>query len=281
MKPPPFRYMRPETTEEVLAALAEYGEEARVLAGGQSLVPLMNFRLARPTVLIDLQLLDELQGIEGSDGQIVVGAMTRQADAARSEALMANCPVVGQALRWVGHLQIRNRGTVGGSIAHADPAAELPAVVLALDAQMVVRDATRERRIPASAFFLGPFTTAMSHDELLTQVRFPSTPNARTAFLEFARRSGDFALAGVCAINRGTQEDAQVTLTAIGVAGTPVRLSAAEDAVRGRRLDEDALREAGEASSAAVEPPSDLHADGEYRSELLGVLVRRVLRQVA
>jgi aerobic carbon-monoxide dehydrogenase medium subunit len=281
VKPPPFRYLRPETEEGVLAALAEHGDEAKALAGGQSLLPLMNFRLARPSVLIDLQLLGSLRGIERSEDDVVVGAMTRQADAERSAELTATCPVVGQALGWVGHLQIRNSGTVGGSIAHADPAGELPAVALALDAEMVVKSASRRRLIPAAEFFVGPFTTALEPDELLTHVRFPATPGARTVFLELARRSGDFALAGVCAVNRGTTENARVALAAIGVGGTPVRLTAAEAAVDGRALSDEAVREAGEAASAAVEPPSDFHADGAYRRELLGVLVRRALRQVA
>ena len=281
MKPPPFLYLRPETEEGVLAALAEHGDEAKVLAGGQSLVPLLNFRLARPAVLIDLERVGSLRGIEPSGGVVAVGAMTRQADAERSGELRASCPVVGQALGWVGHLQIRNRGTVGGSIAHADPAAELPAVALALDAEMVVRRATGERTIPASVFFAGPFTTALEPEELLTEVRFPTTPGARTVFLEFARRSGDFALAGVCAVDRGTRDAPRVALAAIGVGGSPVRLTAAEALLDGRPLTDEVVQEAGEAASAAVDPPSDLHADGAYRRELLGVLVRRALRRIA
>jgi aerobic carbon-monoxide dehydrogenase medium subunit len=281
VKPPPFLYLRPETEDGVLAALAEHGDEAKVLAGGQSLVPLLNFRLARPAVLIDLERVGSLRGIDPSGGVVAVGAMTRQVDAERSGDLRAACPVVGQALGWVGHLQIRNRGTVGGSIAHADPAAELPAVALALDAEMVVRRATGERTIPASAFFAGPFTTALEPEELLTLVRFPATPGARTVFLEFARRSGDFALAGVCAVDRGSRDAPRVALAAIGVGGSPVRLTAAEALLDGRPLTDEVVQEAGEAASAAVDPPSDLHADSAYRRELLGVLVRRALRQIA
>jgi len=281
VKPPPFRYLRPDTAEGVLDALAEYGDEAKLLAGGQSLVPLLNFRLARPTVLIDLQLVDTLRGIERREGTCVVGAMTRQSEAERSQDLRSSCPLVGQALALVGHLQIRNRGTVGGSVAHADPAAELPAVVLALDAELIVRGSAGDRSVPAAEFFVGPFTTALGPDELLTHVRFPATLGARTMFLELARRSGDFALAGVCAIDRGARGSADVALVGIGVGGSPVRLSTAEATVHGRELTDEVVREAAEAASAAVDPPTDIHADSDYRRELLGVLVRRALRGVA
>lgn len=280
MKPPPFRYVRPGSTEEVLQVLAEHGDEAKVLAGGQSLVPLLNFRLARPSVLIDLALVGSLRGIERRNGTLVIGAMTRQRDAEVFEVVREACPLIPQALAWVGHLQNRNRGTVGGSIAHADPAAELPAVALAMDAEMVVRGTGGERVIPADTFFDGPFTTVLDSDELLTEIRFPVLQGARTTFIELARRSGDFALAGVAAINRGTTRNADVALAAMGVGGSATRLPGAEAVVRDRELNDDAMREAGEAASAAVDPPTDLHADSEYRRELLGVLVRRALRDV-
>lgn len=281
MKPPPFRYVRPGSIEEVLGLLAEHGDEAKVLAGGQSLVPLLNFRLARPSVLIDLALVGSLRGIERRNGTLAIGAMTRQRDAEVSAEVGEAAPLVPQALAWVGHLQNRNRGTVGGSIAHADPAAELPAVALALDAEMVVRGAGGERLIPAAGFFEGPFMTVLGPEELLTEVRFPVRAGARTTFIELARRSGDFALAGVAAVNRGPPGDADVALAAMGVGGRATRLSEAEAAVRGRELDDAVLGEAGEAASAAVDPPTDVHADSEYRRELLGVLVRRALRKVA
>jgi carbon-monoxide dehydrogenase medium subunit len=281
MKPPPFRYLRPRTTDEVLRVLAEHGDEAKVLAGGQSLVPLMNFRLARPSILIDLALVDELRGIERANGRIVVGAMTRQREAETSEEVRAAAPLIPQALRWVGHLQIRNRGTVGGSISHADPAAELTAVALTLGAEMVLRSETGERVIPAEHFFEGPFTTALAPDELLTEIRFDVLEGARTVFSELARRAGDFAMAGVAAVNIGSEGSPDVRLAAIGVGGSATRLRAAEDAVRGRALTEDVLADAGNAASGAVDPPTDVHADSAYRKELLGVLVQRALRQVA
>jgi carbon-monoxide dehydrogenase medium subunit len=281
VKPPPFRYVRPGSIEEVLGLLAEHGDEAKVLAGGQSLVPLLNFRLARPSVLIDLALVASLRGIERRNGSLAIGAMTRQRDAEVSAEVREAAPLIPQGLAWVGHLQNRNRGTVGGSIAHADPAAELPAVALALDAEMVVRGSGGERLIPAAAFFEGPFTTVLGPDELLTEIRFPVRAGARTTFIELARRSGDFALAGVAAVNLGVSGDADVALAAMGVGGNAIRLSEAEEAIRGRELDDAVLGEAGEAASAAVDPPTDVHADSEYRRELLGVLVRRALRKVA
>jgi aerobic carbon-monoxide dehydrogenase medium subunit len=273
--------LRPNSIEEALRALAELGDDAKVLAGGQSLVPLLNLRLARPSVLIDLCLLDEVRGIDTRGDPVVVGAMTRQSEVERERELRASCALLGQALALVGHVQIRNRGTVGGSIAHADPAAELPAVLVALDAEVVVRSSSTERVIPASEFFTGPFTTALDPHELLTRVRFPVLTGARTTFLELARRSGDFALAGVCAVNRAAPGSFDVALSAIGVGGSPVRLTDAEATVRGREPTDEVLREAAEAASQAVDPPTDVHADGRYRRELLGVLVRRALRAVA
>lgn len=281
LKPPPFLYARPTTTDEVLETLTRYGDEAKVLAGGQSLVPLLNFRFARPSVLVDLGRVVSLAGIARRDGMMAIGAMTRQRDAELSGELRESCPLIAQGLAWVGHLQIRNRGTIGGSLAHADPAAEMCAVALATDAEMVVRGPRGERVVPATDFFEGPFTTSLGPEELLTEVRFPVMPEARTTFLELARRSGDFALCGVAVVNRGTPDAARVALAAIGVGGSAVRLREAEAAIEGKQLTDDVLREAAEAASNAVDPPSDVHADGGYRRELLGVLVMRALRKVA
>jgi aerobic carbon-monoxide dehydrogenase medium subunit len=265
----------------VLETLAEHGDEAKVLAGGQSLVPLLNFRFARPSVLVDLGRVGSLVGIERRNGTVSIGSMTRQRHAELSQELGEACPLIPQGLAWVGHLQIRNRGTIGGSIAHADPAAEMCAVALAMDAEMVVGGPRGERLVAASDFFQGPFTTALEPDELLTEIRFPVLGDARTTFLELARRSGDFALSGVAAVNRGEPSAARVALAAIGVGGSAVRLRDAEEAVEGKELTDDVLRDAGGAASAAVDPPTDIHADAQYRKELLGVLVRRALRQVA
>lgn len=282
MKPPPFRYARPASLEEALDLLTRSGDEAKVLAGGQSLVPLLNFRLARPSVLVDLNWVPELTGVEREDGILRVGAMVRQRTAELSSEVEA-CPLIGWALRHVGHLQNRNRGTVGGSIAHADPAAELPAVAVATAAEMVARSPRGERTIPAGEFFQGPFTTAMAWDEILTEVRFPVTGGSRVAFVELARRSGDFALGGVAAVVRfadGSPSVEDVSLAALGMAGEPRRLRGAEEAVRGREMTDEVLRDAAAAASREVDPFTDAHADAAYRRELAGVLVTRALREV-
>jgi carbon-monoxide dehydrogenase medium subunit len=284
VKPPPFLYTRPETLSEALAALADAGEDAKVLAGGQSLVPLLNFRLARPSVLVDLNWVQELATLERSNGTIRAGAMVRQRTAEQSPVVQEGCPLIVRGLKYVGHLQIRNRGTVGGSIAHADPAAELPAIALATGAEMEVRSVRGERTVPAAEFFQGPFTTALAPDEILTAVRFPVTEGARVGFLELARRSGDFALGGIAAVVRFEGDSgktvSEASLVALGMGGEPRRLAGSEDALRGRELTEDVLRDAGSAASREVDPFTDVHADAEYRKELVGVLLTRVLREV-
>jgi len=282
MKPPPFLYCRPATLEEALALLAEHGDEAKALAGGQSLMPLLNFRLARPSVLVDLGLIQELQGVTRRDGELVVGAMVVQRRAERDADVGAACPLIPAALRHVGHLQIRNRGTVGGSLAHADPAAELPSVALATGATMLVRSARGDRTIPAAEFFQGPFMTALDAEELLVEVRFPVRRGSRTAFLELARRSGDFAMAGVAAVVTfdGPERVAEAGLAGLGVGVTPIRLSGAEAAIVGGALTEEAIAAASAAASAEVKPLTDVHADEEYRRHLVGVLLGRALRRV-
>jgi carbon-monoxide dehydrogenase medium subunit len=284
LKPPPFLYARPETLSEALAMLADAGEDAKVLAGGQSLVPLLNFRLARPSVLIDLNWVRELDGLERTNGTIRIGAMHRQRAAEQSSTVRDGCPLIVRGLRYVGHLQIRNRGTVGGSIAHADPAAELPAIALATRAEMEIRSVRGERTVPAEEFFRGPFTTALEPDEILTAVRFPATEGARVGFLELSRRSGDFALGGVAAVVRFEDSSTTVSdasLVALGMGGEPRRLAGSQDAIRGRELTDDVLKDAASAASREVDPFTDVHADAEYRRELVGVLLTRVLREVA
>ncbi len=253
------------------------GDEAKVLAGGQSLVPLLNFRLARPTLIVDLSRIDGLDDIVEDRGGVRIGAMTRQRAVEGSAAVNDHCPLLIKALRHVGHVQIRNRGTVGGSIAHADPAAELPTVAVALDAEMEVAGMGGPRVIAARDFFEGPFTTALRPDELLISVWFPSTSGRRTAFLEISRRAGDFAIAGVAAAVAGDGTIKDVSLAALGVGPTPMRLHHAERAVRGRSLDGPALREAAEAAAGEVSPFEDVHADAEYRREAVGALVTRAL----
>ena len=260
MKPPPFEYSAPETIDEVLALLAEHGDEAKLLAGGQSLVPLLNFRLLRPARLIDLNRVRGLDAL--GDGRI--GAMTRSRTLERASAV----PLLRQAVRHSGHAQIRNRGTVGGSCAHADPASELPCALLALDARFRVRSARGERVVPASDFFLGTFATALAPDELLVEIEVPRRPEReRSAFLEHARVHGDFAIAGV-AVLRVPGE--RLVVSMLGGADRPVRVELPD---AGEAAATDAVRD--------LEPLSDLRASADYRRALLEELVRRAIREVA
>jgi carbon-monoxide dehydrogenase medium subunit len=281
VKPAPFAYFAPETLDEALALRAEHADDSVVLAGGQSLIPLLNLRLAQPAVVIDLRRVPDLAGIRETQGGIAIGAMTRQRDAERSRLAAERCPLLGQALMHVAHPTIRNRGTIGGSLAHAFGQAELPAVALALDARLVVRSASRgERSIDARDFFLGFMTTAMEPDELLVEVEFPSTPG-RSAFLELARRHGDFALAAV-AVVVATDEDGRVgdaRIAFAGVAGTAVRGDAGEAALRGEVATDAAFTEAAAAAIVPLDPPDDIHASGAYRRRLAGVLLQRALAE--
>ncbi|HXJ84624.1 MAG TPA: xanthine dehydrogenase family protein subunit M [Candidatus Methylomirabilis sp.] len=282
MKPPRFDYLAPTSVEEALGILARYGEDAKVLAGGQSLVPLLNFRLARPAHLVDLNEIPGLDGIRGDDGRLVIGAMTRQRAVETSALVRARCPLLAQALPHVGHVQIRNRGTIGGSLAHADPAAELPAVVAALDGQLVLRSSKGERVLSAEQFFASYFTTAAEPTELLVEVRLPEMPpGTGTAFMEVSRRHGDFALVAMAAAV--TTDAAGVctasALVAAGVGPTPVVVREAARALVGQRPTAEALEDIGRRVSAAVHPESDLHASSEYRKHLAGVLATRALAE--
>jgi len=284
LKPAPFKYVAAETVEEAVAALGEHGDEAKVLAGGQSLVPLMNLRLATPGVLVDVNRIAELSGVR-ANGNLEIGAVTRQAAIERSAEARAAAPLIVEALRHVAHPPIRSRGTIGGTVAHADPAAEIPAVLLALGGEVVARGPGGERTIPADELSQGYFTTALQPDELLTSVRFPAQgPGARTALQEVARKQADFALAGaVVAANvgdDGTCESARIVL--FGVADRPVRAPGAEEAVTSRSLaDVAVLADAAQSAAAGIDPTGDAHASAEYRKEVAGVLVRRALTTVA
>ena len=280
MKPPRFDYLAPASVEEALGLLDDLGERAKLLAGGQSLVPMLNFRLVRPEHLIDLNGLAELAGIREGDGYLVIGAMTRQREVERSPLVRARCPLLAEAMPQIGHVQIRNRGTVGGSLAHADPAAELPAVVAALDGCLVLASARGQRVLTAEQFFVAYFTTAAEPAELLVEVRLPTIPpRTGSAFLEVSRRHGDFALVGVAATV--TLDDAGVctasALALTGVGRTPMVAREAARALVGARPTAEALAEVGRLVSGAVRPDSDLHASSEYRTHLAGVLTRRAL----
>jgi aerobic carbon-monoxide dehydrogenase medium subunit len=272
LKPVDFCLHRPASIDEAVALLAAHGDEAKVLAGGQSLVPLLNFRLARPSHVIDIGRLP-LSSVAISGGQVSVGALTRQA---RLSSLAGPCPLVAAAVPWIAHPPIRARGTLGGSLAHADPAAELPAVAVALDATFCLADG---RTIPAASFFAGYLTTALAETDLLVAVQFPAAgPGTRACFEEVARRRGDFALVG-CAAQvtslDGVVSEARICLS--GVASVPVRCRPAEDLLRGRSASPDLVATAADLAVADLAPPSDLHASADYRHHLARVLVRRAL----
>lgn len=280
MKPAPFAYHAPDTLDETLALLAEHAWEARPLAGGQSLIPAMNFRLAQPTVLVDLGRVEELVGIaDTAEGGLRIGAMTRQREVERSDLVKRRAPLLHRAMPWVAHPQIRNRGTLGGSLAHADPAAELPAVALVGDARFHVAGADGTRVVPAAEFYLGLMATALMPGELLTAVELPP-PGERTghAFVEMARRHGDYAIVGVAATvaldGEGACSDARVGLLSVGE--TPLRFDL--ERLRGETPNDDLLAEAAAEVAEALDPPSDLHASSAYRRHLARVLVGRALK---
>ena len=284
MKTPHFEYHVPRTVEEALGLLAEHGDEAKVLAGGQSLVPLLAMRLARPSHLVDVNEVDGLAGISGGDDVVAFGATTREREAESSPLVARRLPLLAEALPQIGHVSIRNRGTIGGSVAHADASAELPAVAVITGATMVVQSARRQRVLTAEQFFLGHFTTAMDDDELLTEVRVPDGPaGAGWAFREVARRHGDFALVGVAAMVALNAErrvdEARVCL--IGVADRAVRAAKAEASLAGAEPTSAAFAAAAAEAVEDLEPASDVHGSSEFRRHLARVTVRRALEGAA
>jgi carbon-monoxide dehydrogenase medium subunit len=281
MKPAPFEYFAPYELTEALELLARYGDEAKVLAGGQSLMPLMNLRLARPKVIVDINRLSSLSFITaGSNGVLTIGSLTRQREMERSAVVRQQNPLLTAALPMIGHFQIRNRGTLGGSIAHADPAAELPAVSLILGAEFVLRSAAGMRRIGAEDFFVDYLTTALRPDELLVEVQFPSwSQGDGWAMEEVARRKGDFAIVGAALRVRVDEVDTikNAALVLFGVAGRPVRLRVAEEGLIGQKPDQRLAAQLAKIVAAELQPESDLHASAEYRKEVGGVMARRAL----
>jgi CO/xanthine dehydrogenase FAD-binding subunit len=284
VKPPPFEYDDPRSLEEAVALLGEHGDDAKVLAGGQSLVPLLNFRLARPERLVDINGVTELDYLRFENGTLRIGAMTRHSALERSEAVGQRVPLLIEAVRLVGHVQIRNRGTVGGSVAHSDPAAELPVAFTALDARFHARSQDGERSLGADELFRTHLTTALKADELLTEIEVPvPSPGTGFAFVEFARRHGDFALGGAAVLvglgAEGRCERAAVALLA--AAPTPLRRPEAESWLAGRELDEAAAREAAALCVVDLDPTGDIHGSAEYRRGLVEVMVRRALLKAA
>jgi CO/xanthine dehydrogenase FAD-binding subunit len=281
MKPAPFLYRRASSINEALSLLADLGEDARPLAGGQSLVPLMNLRMSTPTALIDLGGVPGLSYIDGSQDVVRVGAMTRQRDLEVSELVAEQCPLLREASAFLGHFQIRNRGTVGGSIAHADPAAEYPAAMVALDGEVIVASLAGERRIPAAQFFLGPFTTALDPGELLTSVELPVWGH-NVAFLELARRHGDFAIAGVAVAL--DLDGGQIQRAGIGLAGvgpTVIKATSAENLITGNEPSDELFGEAAARTTNEVDPGTDIHGTAAYRRALTQTLTFRALRAAA
>jgi carbon-monoxide dehydrogenase medium subunit len=279
---PAFRYHRPATVEEAVGLLAEFGSDAKVLAGGQSLVPLLALRLSHPEHLVDIGRVAGLDTVKDGPGGFTVGAAVRHADVELSPVTPRAAPLVAAAMPHIGHRAIRNQGTVCGSLAHADPAAELPAVALATDAELIARSATGERRIPAAEFFLGYLTSALDETELLTAVHFPAWP-ARTgaSVLEISRRHGDYALVGLAAV-LGLGDDGRVeraALSFLGAGATPVRVPAAEAVLIGEIPEESAFAEAAAVVTKTIEPPADNHATAAYRAHVAGVLTRRCLAE--
>jgi CO/xanthine dehydrogenase FAD-binding subunit len=284
VKPPPFAYARAESPEEAVSLLAEAGDNAKVIAGGQSLVPLLNFRLARPSILVDVNPLADLDYLQvgGNGAGLVVGALCRHVTLERSIELTGPWQAVAEAVPMIGHYPIRARGTVGGSIAHADPSAELPLLCLAFDAEVDALGPQGRRTIAASDLFRGPFSTTLAPDELLVEIRFPPPPaGARTLFEEFSERAGDFALASVCA--GAVVEDGRCTWARValgGVGPTPLRATAAEQALVGSELDEGAVAQAVELAAEACDPRGDFHGSSEFRKELVAELTARAFARI-
>ena len=284
MKLPPFEYACPASAAEAVALLAAHDGEAKLLAGGQSLVPMLAFRVASPSLLVDLRKIPELRRINIADAGVSLGAMMRWRDILDDARLRSAHPLLVAAIEHVAHYQIRNRGTVGGSLAHADPAAELPGIAVTCEAKIAVVGKAGERLIAAAEFFRGPLMTALQPDEIITAIRLPRWPGARRfGFEEFTRRHGDFALAGAALFydQDGEGRARNVHVGAIGIADRPLRLFAVEQVLDGKKIDAAAIAEAEMAASAAVEPPDDIHAGGAYRKKLIGVMVERALRGAA
>jgi carbon-monoxide dehydrogenase medium subunit len=283
VKLPAFEYEAPASVAGAIDLLTENLDEASVLAGGQSLIPLLALRLARPSVLVDIGGITELSGISAAGGWVSVGAMTREYVAEESGTVAGAVPLLAAALPLIGHEAIRSRGTIGGSLAHADPAAELPAVAMALDAEFVVRGPRGDRVIPAAQWFEGYLTTARRSDELLVEVRFPAAgPGTGVSFTEVARRHGDFAIVGLAAslvLSGEVISDARLAFS--GVSDVPVRAPAAEELLAGERPSAELFGEAARRATADLDPPADLHGSSDYRKTVAAAVVRRGLREAA
>ena len=280
MKPADFQYHRPRKIDEALAQLQEFGDEGKILAGGQSLMPLMNFRLAQPAHVIDINFIDGMDYTRRDKGVLRIGCLARQSHLLDSPIVREHCPVLAEALTYVGYEQIRNRGTLCGSLAHADPAAELPAVFVALDGFVTVGNLTTKREVAARDFFKSYLTTSLSGDEMVLEASIPETPpGAGWSFTEFARRFGDFAIVGVAVLLLREQEkiaDARIALT--GVGDKPWRELSVEQMLVGQKASADLFAKIGVEIATRINPGSDIHASESYRRSLATVLTRRALK---
>lgn len=272
MIPARFDYERAGSVEEAISLLQQHGDEAKLLAGGHSLLPLMKLRLAVPGVLVDVGRVSELSYIRDAGDHVAIGALTRHRDLETSDVLRADVPILAHTAHLVGDPQVRHRGTLGGTIAHGDPASDLPAVVLALGATLVVRGPDGEREIPATEFFKGFLETALAEDEMLTEIRVPKVTGAGWSYQKFNRRAQDWAIVGVAAVRNGT-----TGISLVNMASAPMRATAVEEALAGGASVDDAAAQAAE----GCEPPADLNASVEYRQHLARVLVRRALEECA
>jgi aerobic carbon-monoxide dehydrogenase medium subunit len=280
MKPAPFTYILATSLDHALALKADYGDEARFLAGGQSLIPAMNFRLARPAVLIDINHLPELAGVKRSETDIRLGAMTRYCVLERDGDFLKACPMFADALPHIAHPAIRNRGTVGGNFSHADPASELPAIAVAMQARMRIKSSRGERELAASDFFVGLLTTDIQGDEMLVEIVLPDTPpRSGSCFMELARRRGDFALAGIAVIVTLDHDDrcTDVRIALCGVGDTPVDVSAAGASLIGQPCTEATIEAVAASVRKAIAPSGNVHASPEYQRHIAGVLTRRAI----
>ena len=279
MKPAAFDYVRPDSLDEAVSILGRHGGEAKILAGGQSLVPLLNFRMLRPAILVDINRVAELAYLREDGAGLRIGALTRHHTLETSPRVRERFPVLADAMAHVAHLAVRNRGTIGGSLSHADPAAELPMMAMLLDAEIHTRSASGTRTHAARDFFLGPLTSALEEDEIVTEVALPGLAEGTGwAFEEFAQRKGDFAIAAVAVtIMREGDRIAEVRLALMGVDETPVRLRDVEAELAGETWSDDLVAAAAERARHAVQPNSDLKASADYRRHLVAAITRRVL----
>lgn len=284
MKPAPFQYVVPKNLDECLNFLYQHPEDAKILAGGQSLIPTMNFRMAQPPYLIDINNLNELSYIRADkSGGLQIGALSRHYQVEKDALIAEKAPLLHDVMPWIGHVQIRSRGTIGGSLVHSDPAAELPAIMLALNAKFKVKNKKKERWVPAEQFFVGLFATALAHNEMLVEIAIPPMPvRCGWSFQEYSRRKGDFALVGVAAIIALNQNNLcdQARLVYLGVGEGPIMAQQACQSLVGKQLTPELLQQAAKtAAQSDLNPPNDLHASSSYRRHLAEVLGLQALTQ--